>query len=64
MNGQHGVVIGQNGTGISNRVMAITAACRAHSPAVMITPETGTMGMGLGGFQEANPLLMLQEFTK
>jgi sulfoacetaldehyde acetyltransferase len=30
----------------------------------MITPETGTMGMGLGGFQEANQLPMFQEFTK
>jgi sulfoacetaldehyde acetyltransferase len=30
----------------------------------MITPETGTMGIGLGGFQEANQLPMFQEFTK
>ena len=30
----------------------------------MITPETGTMGMGLGGFQEANQLPMFKEFTK
>jgi sulfoacetaldehyde acetyltransferase len=31
---------------------------------VMVTPEAGTMGMGLGGFQEANQLPMFQEFTK
>jgi len=62
--GQHGVVIGQNGPGISNCVTAIAAAYWAHSPVVMITPETGTMGMGLGGFQEANQLPMFQEFTK
>jgi sulfoacetaldehyde acetyltransferase len=31
---------------------------------VVITPETGTMGIGLGGFQEANQLPMFQEFTK
>jgi sulfoacetaldehyde acetyltransferase len=31
---------------------------------VIITPETGTMGMGLGGFQEANQLPMFEEFTK
>jgi sulfoacetaldehyde acetyltransferase len=35
----------------------------AH-PVVIITPETGTMGMGLGGFQEANQLPMFEEFTK
>ncbi|MEB0015332.1 thiamine pyrophosphate-binding protein, partial [Glaciimonas sp. Gout2] len=34
------------------------------SPVVIITPETGTMGMGLGGFQEANQLPMFEEFTK
>ncbi|HYP84059.1 sulfoacetaldehyde acetyltransferase [Variovorax sp.] len=62
--GQHGVVIGQNGPGISNCVTAIAAAYWAHSPVVMITPETGTMGMGLGGFQEANQLPMFQEFTR
>lgn len=62
--GRHGVVIGQNGPGISNCVTAVAAAYWAHSPVVMITPETGTMGMGLGGFQEANQLPMFQEFVK
>ena len=57
-------MIGQNGPGISNCVTAIAAAYWAHSPVVIVTPETGTMGMGLGGFQEANQLPMFQEFTK
>jgi sulfoacetaldehyde acetyltransferase len=64
VSGRHGVVIGQNGPGISNCVTAIAAAFWSHSPVVMITPETGTMGMGLGGFQEAQQLPMFQEFTK
>ena len=64
VSGRHGVVIGQNGPGISNCVTAIAAAYWAHSPVVVITPETGTMGMGLGGFQEANQLPMFQEFTR
>lgn len=64
VSGRHGVVIGQNGPGISNCVTAIAAAFWAHSPVVMITPEAGTMGIGLGGFQEANQLPMFQEFTK
>ena len=62
--GRHGVVIGQNGPGISNCVTAVAAAYWAHSPVVMITPESGTRGMGLGGFQEANQLPMFQEFVK
>ena len=64
VSGRHGVVVGQNGPGISNCVTAIAAAFWAHSPVVIVTPETGTMGIGLGGFQEANQLPMFQEFTK
>ncbi|QEM83946.1 sulfoacetaldehyde acetyltransferase [Halomonas binhaiensis] len=64
VSGRHGVVIGQNGPGISNCVTGIAAAYWAHSPVVMITPETGTTGIGLGGFQECNQLPMFQEFTK
>ena len=62
--GRHGVVIGQNGPGISNSVTSIAAAYWAHSPVVIITPQAGTMGIGLGGFQEANQLPMFEEFTK
>ena len=64
VSGRQGVVTGQNGPGISNCVTAIAAAYWAHSPVVIVTPETGTMGMGLGGFQEANQLPMFEEFTK
>ena len=64
VSGRHGVVIGQNGPGISNCVTAIAAAFWSHSPVVIVTPETGTMGIGLGGFQEANQLPMFEEFTK
>ena len=64
VSGRHGVTIGQNGPGITNCVTALAAAHAAHSPVVIITPETGTTGIGLGGFQEANQLPMFEEFTK
>lgn len=64
VSGRHGVVIGQNGPGISNCVTGIAAAYWAHSPVVIVTPEAGTNTMGLGGFQECNQLPMFQEFTK
>ena len=64
VSGRQGVCIGQNGPGISNSVTAIAAAFWAHSPVVIVTPETGTMGIGLGGFQECNQLPMFREFTK
>lgn len=64
VSGRHGMVIGQNGPGISNCVTAIAAAFWAHSPVVIITPQTGTNSIGLGGFQECNQLPMFEEFTK
>ncbi len=62
--GRHGVVIGQNGPGISNCVTAIAAAFWAHTPVVIVTPQTGAGTIGLGGFQECDQLPMFQEFTK
>ena len=53
-----------DGVAVALLVTAIAAAYWAHSPVVVITPEAGTMGIGLGGFQEANQLPMFQEFTK
>ncbi|MCW4149232.1 sulfoacetaldehyde acetyltransferase [Halomonas sp. 18H] len=64
VSGRHGLVIGQNGPGISNCVTGIAAAYWAHSPVVIVTPEAGTTGIGLGGFQECQQLPMFQEFTK
>ena len=51
VSGRHGVCIAQNGPGITNFVTATAAAYWAHSPVVVITPETGSMTLGLGGFQ-------------
>jgi sulfoacetaldehyde acetyltransferase len=62
--GRHGVCIGQNGPGITNFVTAIAAAYWAHSPVVAITPETGTLAVGLGGFQETNQLPIFSPITK
>src|SRR5512132_1088262 len=56
VSGRPGVCIAQNGPGVTNFVTAIAAAYWAHSPVVVITPETGSMGMGLGGFQETDQL--------
>ena len=48
---QPGVCIAQNGPGITNFVTGVAAAYWAHSPVVVITPETGSLTNGLGGFQ-------------
>ncbi len=62
--GKHGVCIAQNGPGITNFVTAIAAAYWAHSPVVAITPESGSMGMGLGGFQETEQIPIFSKITK
>merc|ERR1719228_673807 len=59
-----GVCIAQNGPGITNFVTAIAAAYWAHSPVVVMTPETGSLTNGLGGFQETNQLPIFSEITK
>jgi sulfoacetaldehyde acetyltransferase len=64
VSGRHGVCIAQNGPGITNFVTATAAAYWAHSPVVVITPETGSMTLGLGGFQETEQLPIFSKITK
>jgi sulfoacetaldehyde acetyltransferase len=62
--GRHGVCIAQNGPGVTNFVTGVAAAYWAHSPVVFITPESGSMTMGLGGFQETEQLPIFSRITK
>src|SRR6478736_3455716 len=64
VSGRHGVCIAQNGPGITNFVTSVAAAYWAHSPVVMVTPETGSMTLGLGGFQETEQLPIFSKITK
>jgi len=64
VSGRHGVCIGQNGPGVTNFVTPTAAAYWAHSPVVVITPETGSMTLGLGGFQETDQLPIFSKITK
>ena len=64
VSGRHGVCIAQNGPGITNFVTSIAAAYWAHTPVVMITPETGSSTLGLGGFQETEQLPIFSKITK
>ncbi len=64
VSGRHGVCIAQNGPGITNFVTSVAAAYWAHSPVVVVTPETGSMTLGLGGFQETEQLPIFSRITK
>src|SRR5581483_7441689 len=50
--------------GITNFVTSVAAAYWAHSPVVMVTPETGSMTLGLGGFQETEQIPIFSKITK
>ena len=58
------VCIAQNGPGAANLISAVTAAFWAHSPVVAITPETGSSGIGTGGFQELDQMPWFEKCTK
>jgi sulfoacetaldehyde acetyltransferase len=62
--GRPQVCIAQNGPGVANLISATTAAFWAHSPVVVISPETGSMGIGTGGFQELDQMPWFQACTK
>ena len=64
VSGKHGVCIAQNGPGVTNFVTSTAAAYWAHSPVVVITPETGSATIGLGGFQETDQLPIFSRITK
>lgn len=61
--GKPQVCIAQNGPGVANFVSALTAAYWAHSPVIAIAPETGSMGIGTGGFQELDQMPMFEKQT-
>ncbi|WP_174612957.1 sulfoacetaldehyde acetyltransferase [Virgibacillus ihumii] len=64
VSGKAGVIVGQNGPGITNMVTSVAAANQAHSPMVVISPSAGTASIGLDGFQEANQVSIFEDITK
>lgn len=64
VSGTAGVVIGQNGPGITNMVTSVAAANQAHTPMVIISPSAGTPTIGWDGFQEADQVSIFESITK
>lgn len=62
--GKAGVVIGQNGPGITNMVTSVAAAKMAHTPMVIISPSAGTATIGWDGFQESDQVSIFKAVTK
>ncbi|MDY0394303.1 sulfoacetaldehyde acetyltransferase [Virgibacillus halophilus] len=64
VSGVAGVIVGQNGPGITNMVTSVAAANQAHTPMVVISPSAGTPTIGWDGFQEANQVSIFEDITK
>ncbi|ARK29779.1 sulfoacetaldehyde acetyltransferase [Halalkalibacter krulwichiae] len=64
VSGVAGVVIGQNGPGITNMVTSVAAANQAHTPMVVISPSAGTPTIGWDGFQECDQVSVFKAITK
>ncbi|MFC0524729.1 sulfoacetaldehyde acetyltransferase [Pontibacillus salicampi] len=64
VSGVAGVVVGQNGPGITNMVTSVAAANQAHTPMVVISPSAGTPTVGWDGFQECNQVSVFESITK
>lgn len=64
VSGKAGVVIGQNGPGITNMVTSVAAANQAHTPMVVISPSAGTPTVGWDGFQECDQVSIFKAITK
>ena len=62
--GKAGVVIGQNGPGITNYVTAVATANMAHTPLVVISPSAGSGSVGWDGFQECDTWDIFKPITK
>ncbi|MFT4300942.1 MAG: sulfoacetaldehyde acetyltransferase [Desulfovibrio sp.] len=64
LTGKAGVVIGQNGPGITNYVTAVATANMAHTPMVVLSPSAGTGSIGWDGFQECDTWNIFKPITK
>ena len=62
--GKCGVVIGQNGPGITNMVTSVAAANMGHTPMIVLCPSAGTKTVGWDGFQECDTVSVFKAITK
>jgi sulfoacetaldehyde acetyltransferase len=62
--GRTGVCIAQNGPGVTNFVTGVAAAYWAHSPLLVVTPESAAGSRGLGGFQEVDQAGLFRPVVK
>src|SRR5262249_9427766 len=61
--GKIGMVIAQNGPGITNFVTAIKTAYWNHTPILLVTPQAANRTIGHGGFQEVEQMALFRDMV-
>lgn len=59
--GKMGMVIAQNGPGITGLVTAIKTAYWNHTPMLVVTPQAANKTIGQGGFQEMEQMALFKD---
>ena len=58
-----GMIIAQNGPGITNFVTAVKTAYWNHTPLLLVTPQAANQTIGQGGFQEIEQMALFKDMV-
>ena len=61
--GAIGMVIAQNGPGVTNFVTAVKTAYWNHTPMLLVTPQAANKTIGQGGFQEVEQMALFRDMV-
>ena len=61
--GKMGMVIAQNGPGITNFVTPVKTAYWNHTPMLLVTPQAANKTIGQGGFQEVEQMALFRDMV-
>ena len=61
--GKIGMVIAQNGPGVTGFVTAIKTAYWNHTPMLLVTPQAANKTIGQGGFQEVEQMALFRDMV-
>ena len=61
--GNLGMIIAQNGPGITNFVTCVKTAYWNHTPMLLVTPQAANKTIGQGGFQEVEQMALFKDMV-
>jgi len=61
--GKMGMIVAQNGPGITNFVTPVKTAYWNHTPMLLVTPQAANKTIGQGGFQEVEQMALFRDMV-